>query len=96
MNPISQMLISQAESIQGYSPDILLADLLASRIRLVRYSEAAKAVGVKRGTVVQWTERGMVTRYGPKGAGRVNLNEIISRFMTTENDKKSQLQEVTK
>ncbi len=77
MHPISQMLIHQAESIDGFSPEILLDDLLKSRIRLVNYQQAADAYGLARGTIAVWVNRGILKRYGTGGAGaRVNLYEL--------------------
>lgn len=79
MNPISKMLITQAESIEGYSPKILLEDLLASQIKLVNYQQAAQAYGLNPGTIATWVSRGLLKRYGTGGVGaRVNLYEVAA------------------
>lgn len=82
MHPVSQMLIQQAEAIDGYSVDTLIKDLLGNRVKLVNYAKAAEEVGVRHNTIAIWVSRGVLKRYGTGGAGaRVNLYEVMQMFL---------------
>lgn len=89
MHPVSQMLIQQAEAVEGYSVDTLIKDLLGNRVKLVNYAQAAKAVDVKHTTIAMWVSRGVLKRYGTGGAGaRVNLYELMQMFLNPPKDGK--------
>lgn len=82
MHPVSQMIIQQASGIEGYSPEMLLDDLLKSRVKLVNYSIAAREFNLKPGTIAMWVYRGVIKRYGTGGGGaRVNLYEVANVFL---------------
>lgn len=89
MHPVSQMLIQQAEAIDGYSVDTLIKDLLGNRVKLVNYTKAAEAVDVKHKTIATWVSRGVLKRYGTGGTGaRVNLYELMQIFLNPPKDDK--------